>query len=103
MGVAGGVPSRSELELARDKERANEREDPMDLELDRKSEPDRDLVPVSGSKTRADMASSAVRNWRIWSLRLFKSSRVIPSVWSSCEIGETWRSAIVRLRAYPAV
>lgn len=39
-GVVGGVPSRRELELARDRERANDADEPTDLELDRKSEPD---------------------------------------------------------------
>jgi hypothetical protein len=79
-GVAGGVPSRSELELARDNERANDAEDATDRELERKSDPDRDLCSPSRSGTRGGMDVSAVRNWRIWSLRLLRSSRVIPSV-----------------------
>ena len=41
-GVAGGLTSRSEFELALDKERANDREDPADVELERKWDPDRD-------------------------------------------------------------
>ena len=40
--MAGGLTSRSEFELALDKERANDLEDPTDLELERISDPDLD-------------------------------------------------------------
>lgn len=79
-GVAGGVPSRRELELARDSERAMDDVDPIDRELVCRAVLERDLRSSSLSGTRGGTLVSAVRNWRIWSLRLLRSSRVIPSV-----------------------
>ena len=95
-GVAGGEPSRTELELARDSERARDAEDAAERELERRSELERALCSPSPSGTRGGTVVSAVRNWRIWSLRLLRSSRVIPSVWRSWEMGDTWVSVIGR-------
>lgn len=95
-GVAGGVPSRRELELARDSERAMDADDAADREPERRSDADRARWSPSPSGTRGGTVVSAVRNWRIWSLRLLRSSRVIPSVWRSWEMGDTWVSVIGR-------
>lgn len=42
------------------------------------------------------MVCSGLRNCRIWSLRLLRSSRVMPRVRRSWEMGETWGLAIAR-------
>lgn len=78
-GVAGGDASRNDMELALDIERAMEREEVLLLEPGRVSEFVFDpLTAFTLSRTRSEFESSAVKNCRIWSLRLCKSSRVRP-------------------------
>jgi hypothetical protein len=96
IGVMGGVQSRKEEELFLEMERAMEEDVLEDLNLEGKSELDRDRWRASRSTTREGVVCSGLRNRRIWSLRLLRSSRVIPRVKRSWEMGETWGSAIAR-------
>jgi hypothetical protein len=67
-GVAdgGGVCDDADASLERDNERAMEE---LDAEIDGRAF----VEPASCAKTRRELACSAVRNWRIWSLCLCKS------------------------------
>lgn len=92
-GTEGGDASDWEEENNWLLERAKEAKGVGFWELERSSIGDLDVDGCSASKTREPVLS-AVRNWRIWSLFLLRSSRVIPSEFNSCDIGEVWGFAI---------
>lgn len=85
-GVVGGLGARTDNELARDLVRDSAAVELLGFALERTSDPERAL---SRSETREESASCEVKNCRIWLLRLFRSSRVIPSEKSNWEIGDT--------------
>lgn len=92
----GGDASLRELELALEKERADVRPDVVDTELERSLDEELALpLDDSWPETREEKVESAVKKCRIWSLRRLSSSRVIPSVLSSCDMGEAWGFVMV--------
>lgn len=91
----GGDASRSELELARENERDDVVTESVETEFERIFELELALLDESKAATREEKALSLVRNCRIWFVRALRSSRVMPSDVSSCEIGDVWGSVIV--------
>lgn len=79
----GGVESRYEYELVRDLERNIDEVEVVDWEIKSRSDVELEVWALSRSATRSELASSAVKNWRIWLLRFSKSSLVIPRVCKS--------------------